>query len=65
MHCLIVPPFDMPLTVSAALCRTATPDATPWFTRYREEYIETLRFSPYEFLDHPIASKCMMWRLVS
>jgi hypothetical protein len=30
-------------------------DPTPWFTRYRQEFVETLRFSDAELLDHPVA----------
>ncbi len=32
-----------------------TQDATPWFTRYRHEFIESLRFSESDFVDQPVA----------
>lgn len=29
-------------------------DPTPWYTSYCDQFVEYLRFSEYEFLDHPI-----------
>ena len=42
-----------PADVSSFLRRT--PDPTPWFTRYRGEFHETLRYHESELLDQPLA----------
>eukprot|EP00877_Chromochloris_zofingiensis_P003658 jgi/Chrzof1/13293/Cz07g27240.t1 len=35
---------------------TDTPDAlTPWFTKYRDEFMRLLRFGEHEAVDHPVA----------
>jgi hypothetical protein len=32
-----------------------TPEVSGWYTRYRNEFVETLRFSEFDFIDQPIA----------
>ena len=32
-----------------------TPEPTPWFSKYRTEFLESLRFNEAELLDHPVA----------
>ena len=34
---------------------TGRPDPTPWYTAYREEYANTMRFHEDEMIDHPVA----------
>jgi hypothetical protein len=38
-----------------------TGDATPWFSAYRHQFFETLRFSEYEFVDQPVACKLVLY----